>query len=84
MKFELPMREMPSEVAISEILTNYELPAFKMKNTLTKVVAQQGSAFHEKLEKNKKTNVRIYHADVMRKKYGKPKTRGQKPRGKKK
>ncbi len=84
MKFELPIREMPSEVAISEILTNYELPAFKMKNTLTKVVAQQGSAFHEKLEKNKKTNVRIYHADVMRKKYGKPKTRGQKPRGKKK
>lgn len=84
MKFELPVVELPQEVEISQILTNYEQPSFKMKNALTKIAVQPGGAFHEKIDKNKKTNVRIYYADLMRKKYGKPKTRGQKPRGKKK
>jgi ATP-dependent RNA helicase RhlE len=37
-----------------------------------------GGAFHEKSEKNKKVNVIISHADRMKKKYGKPKTRGAK------
>jgi ATP-dependent RNA helicase RhlE len=37
-----------------------------------------GGAFHEKLEKNKKVNVIIPHAERMKKKYGKPKTRGAK------
>lgn len=84
MDFELPIEPMPDEVEVSTVLTQFELPSFKMKNTLTQIAAKPGGAFHEKQEKNKKTNVRIYHADKMMKKYGKPKTRGQKPRGKKK
>ena len=37
-----------------------------------------GGAFHEKSEKNKKVNTVVRHADRMKKKYGKPKTRGSK------
>lgn len=84
MDFELPIEELPEELEISDVLTQFELPSFKMKNALTKLATTPGGAFHEKLEKNKKTNKKVHHADVMMKKYGKPKTRGQKPRGKKK
>lgn len=44
----------------------------------------ENAAFHEKSEKNKKVNVRVGRRDKMMKKYKKPITRGQKPRGKKK
>ena len=42
-----------------------------------------GPAFHEKSEMNKKVNVRKNYKETMQKKYGKPKTRGQKPTRKK-
>jgi ATP-dependent RNA helicase RhlE len=42
-----------------------------------------GPAFHEKSEKNKKTNSKVPHKQLMREKYGKPQRRFNKP-GKKK
>jgi ATP-dependent RNA helicase RhlE len=39
-----------------------------------------GGAFHERAEHNQKVNNKITRADAMMKKYGKPKTRGQKRR----
>jgi ATP-dependent RNA helicase RhlE len=41
-------------------------------------VSESKGAFHEKLEKNKKTNTKISYKDKMKAKYGKPKTRGAK------
>lgn len=84
MELDVLRLDLPQEVQISDILTPFEQPSFKMKNTLTKVAAVPGGAFHEKIEKNKKVNVRVSYSAKMMKKYGKPKTRGQKPRGKKK
>lgn len=64
--------DLPSEVEISQRLTDFELPTYRMRNTLVQTAATPGSAFHEKLEKNKKVNVRVSHAEQMRRKYGKP------------
>ena len=43
----------------------------------------KGAAFHEKKEKNKRVNTIVKHKDRMMMKYGRPKTRGQKPGRKK-
>jgi ATP-dependent RNA helicase RhlE len=37
-----------------------------------------GEAFHEKIGKNKKVNMKVRRAEAMKIKYKKPKTRGQK------
>ncbi len=80
MKIPIPTVPLPGTVEISTILTEDEKPT-----PYTKVIPLNipkpgfsGGAFHEKLEKNKKVNVVIRHADRMQKKYGKPKTRGAK------
>jgi ATP-dependent RNA helicase RhlE len=51
-----------------------------MKKALVKnaKIADGGGAFHEKSEKNKKTNNKVRYTELMKIKYGKPKTRGQK------
>jgi ATP-dependent RNA helicase RhlE len=56
------------------------MPVVPMKNVLVKVLTldERGSAFHEKIDKNKKVNKKVRHVDKMKAKYGKPKTRGQK------
>ena len=80
MNYTIPMVPLPDDLSISEILTEDEKP-----KPYTKVIPLNipkpefaGGAFHEKLEKNKKVNVIVRHADRMQKKYGKPKTRGSK------
>jgi ATP-dependent RNA helicase RhlE len=67
-------------VEISEILTEDEKPKQYTKAIPLNIPKPEfaGGAFHEKLEKNKKVNVVVRHADRMQKKYGKPKTRGAK------
>lgn len=40
--------------------------------------ADAGAAFHEKKDKNKKVNQKKTRAQLMKEKYKKPKTRGQK------
>jgi ATP-dependent RNA helicase RhlE len=80
MNKKIPMSAMPEDVEISKELIEDELPQVKMKNILVKLpkVEEGGAAFHEKKDKNKKVNQKVRRAESMRKKYGKPKTRGQK------
>lgn len=77
---KIQLMQLPEEVEISKELTEFEQPQVIMKNVLVEVTKPEdgGGAYHEKKDKNKKTNVRVRYKDVMMKKYGKPKTRGQK------
>lgn len=80
MKYEIPVLTLPEDLAISNELTDAELPKVNMKNILGKLpkVKDDSSAFHEKKTKNKKINVKIRYRDKMYAKYGKPKSRGDK------
>ncbi|PWV45886.1 DEAD/DEAH box helicase [Chitinophaga sp. S165] len=84
MNYQIPMAPLPEDLVISDVLTDDEKPEVKMKNFLIKLPSmdESGPAFHEKSAKNKKVNVKISHADKMKLKYGKPKTRGAKPKRK--
>jgi len=63
----------PEDVEISKVLLPEEEDRSGMK--IIKVrqpkVADKGAAFHEKLDKNKKTNNKVTRADKMKLKYGK-------------
>ncbi len=81
MNYVVPVVPLPEDLAISDVLTDDELPKVKMRETLIKLpdVHEGGGAFHEKLEKNKRvTTKKVSHADKMMQKYGKAKTRGDK------
>ncbi len=86
MNFKIPRLPLPEDLAISQVLIDDEMPKVDMKNILVKLPKKEeaGPAFHEKLEKNKKVNNKIRRCEQMKIKYKKPKTRGMKPRGKKK
>jgi ATP-dependent RNA helicase RhlE len=85
MHFAIPRSEFPDEVEVSEELIEYEKPKVSMPNVIVKLPNREdvGPAFHEKKDKNKKTNVRKDHKEAMMKKYGKRQTRGQKTAKKK-
>ncbi|MDG2193289.1 MAG: DEAD/DEAH box helicase [Polaribacter sp.] len=81
MKREIPKMEFPSEVAIAERLTPEERPVDFEHHNPTKRKTDQftpGAAFHEKSEKNSKTNQGGSYRREIAKKYKKPKTRGDK------
>lgn len=80
MGVKIGLMKMPEEVEISKELTEDEMPQVAMKNVLVEVTKPEdgGGAFHEKKDKNKKVNKKVRHSTLMMKKYGKPKTRGQK------
>ncbi len=82
MNKQVPLLQLPGDVEISDVLIAEEMPVIQMKNVLVKSPdrSERGAAFHEKSEKNKKVNKKIPHAKKMMMKYGKPKTRGQKPK----
>jgi ATP-dependent RNA helicase RhlE len=84
MNYEIPKVPLPDDLEISEVLTPDEQPQVQMKNILTKVPKREdvGPAFHEKLEKNKKVNVRRDIAAEKMAKYGRPIRRGAKKKGK--
>jgi ATP-dependent RNA helicase RhlE len=84
MKLELPIKDLPSDLVFSEVLIDDELPKIKMKNVLVKPPKMElsGPAFQEKSAKNQKTNFIVRKKDRMMAKYGRPKTRGQKPKRK--
>jgi ATP-dependent RNA helicase RhlE len=71
---------LPDNLVISDVLTEDEIPKVHMKIIQVKLPnkADVGPAFHEKSAKNKKVNFIVKKKDRMMKKYGKPKTRGQK------
>ena len=80
MKQEIQIESFPENVQISEMLTLDEMPDDNMKEVIVKTPKKEesGPAFHEKLEKNLKTRIKITRSQQMKKKYKKPKTRGQK------
>ena len=82
MKQKINVLSLPENLEISEKLTPDEMPTIHEKEINVKAPKKEetGPAFHEKLEKNKKTRIKVTRAQQMKKKYKKPKTRGQKKR----
>ena len=80
MKYQVPVTDLPAHLDISDILTDDEKPKVRMRETLIVLpkTEESGGAFHQKLPKNMKVNVKVSHKEKMRLKYGKPKSRGQK------
>ncbi|KQS31554.1 DEAD/DEAH box helicase [Dyadobacter sp. Leaf189] len=74
MEFKIPMLPLPENLKISDILTPDEEPKIFMKDILVKNPRNEnvGPAFHEKLAKNKKVNIRRDHAKEKMQKYGRP------------
>jgi ATP-dependent RNA helicase RhlE len=79
MNCKIPITPLPEELEISKVLLEDEIPKVQMKIIQPKI-KEAGPSFHEKKEKNKKVNIKIRYKDKMMAKYGKPKTRGQKPK----
>ena len=71
---------LPEGLVVSDVLIDDEKPKVNMKIIQVKLPKRDagGGAFHEKLDKNKKVNVRVSRSDKMKQKYKKPKTRGAK------
>lgn len=86
MDMKIPEQMLPEELTISDVLIEEELPQYRMKNISVRIPKRDnvGEAFHEKKDKNKKVNQKLRRADLMKLKYGKPKTRGDKGKKKKK
>ncbi len=80
MNYTVPVQELPEGLEISTVLTDDEQPKVRMKEVLIRLpdIRESKGAFHEKLAKNKKVNIKISYKDKMMQKYGKPKTRGAK------
>lgn len=74
MKYQIPVLPLPSDLVISEELTEDEMPKVHMKMPEVKVPKREevGPAFHEKIAKNKKVNVRRDYAAEKKLKYGRP------------
>lgn len=83
MNIPIPEYDIPEDVEISAVFTDDEIPNLGDKHYLKQTNSQsEKGAFHEKKAKNKKTNQGGSYKKKMEQKYSKPKTRGQKPRGK--
>jgi len=80
MRYKIPVLDFPSEVEISKQLTEEERPKEDQEISKNRVSEEYipGPAFHEKSEKNKKTNQGGSYRREIAKKYKKPKTRGDK------
>ena len=83
MKKKIKLSKLPEGLEISEILIEEEKPKVKMKIVKVKIPKPEvfGLAFHEKSEKNKKTNNKVRRAEVLKAKYNKPKSARGKKRG---
>jgi ATP-dependent RNA helicase RhlE len=83
MKLPVPVVDLPAHLEISSILRPDEEPKVYMKTIQLKIPSKEesGPAFHPKSAKNSKVNFVVSRKDRMMKKYGKPKTRGQKKKG---
>lgn len=83
MNYIIPVTELPADVEVSEVLTPDEQPKVYMKNPPIKVTRPEdgGGAFHDKIDKNKKVNVRRNHKEEKRLKYGRPIKKTRKNKG---
>ncbi len=77
MNYEMPMIEFPEGVEISKSLTPDEQPDVRELNIHVKL-KNDDSKYHEKSEKNQKTNQGGSYRRAIAKKYKKPQTRGDK------
>lgn len=77
MNLEIAELEFPKEVEISKQLTYEEQPQVVEINNPNNM-EEVGPAFHEKKEKNKKENQGGSYKRIIKQKYKKPKTRGDK------
>ena len=89
MSTRLPVHELPANLELSEELIPLEEVVEEAPLNLHKFLthektAEDGDAFHEKLDKNKKVNKKIRRAEAMKMKYKMPLTRGDKRKKKKK
>ncbi|MBT8260429.1 MAG: DEAD/DEAH box helicase [Bacteroidia bacterium] len=76
--------KIPEDVVISTELLEEERPRIKEHyNPLKRKEEEKGIAFHEKKEKNKKENLGGKYKRIIKQKYKKPKTRGDKNYNKK-
>lgn len=75
--------DFPAEVTISKQLTSEEQPKIVEINNPNNM-EEVGPAFHEKKEKNKKQNLGGSYKRIIKQKYKKPKTRGDKNYNKRK
>ena len=80
MNMEIQQIPFPVEVEVSTRLTPEEQPQVSEPNNPHKQSNEheRGASFHEKAEKNKKTNERGAYKRIIKAKYKKPKTRGDK------
>lgn len=80
MSYKIPEVEIPNEVVVSTKLTPEERPKVIEINSPHRIAQdpEAGSAFHEKSEKNKKTNQGGSYKREIAKKYKKPKSKGDK------
>jgi ATP-dependent RNA helicase RhlE len=80
MKYKVPVLELPEDVEISTLLTEDERPREDqgISKNRTSLEYVPGAAFHEKSEKNSKTNQGGSYRREIAAKYKKPKTRGDK------
>jgi ATP-dependent RNA helicase RhlE len=77
MGIQIPIIEIPSEIEISKKLTYEEQP--KLKEGYNPIKDEgEGKGFHEKKEKNNKINKGGSYKRIIKKKYKKPKTKGDK------
>jgi len=76
----IPIEPLPAGVTISPIFTDEEKPFLGNINYLKSPSEDDvNSGFHEKKDKNKKTNQGGSYKRKLKAKYSKPKTRGNKP-----
>jgi ATP-dependent RNA helicase RhlE len=80
MKIIIPMREVPSEVSFTDELIELETEKDHLASDNFYKLDDSGAAFQDKAVKNQKVNNKVRHKDLMHIKYGKPKTRGAKPK----
>jgi len=78
MDYEIPMMQIPATVEISEELRPEERPRVLEADNPDQTTLESQGSFHEKSEKNKKTNQGGSYQRIIAKKYSKPKTRGDK------
>lgn len=77
---EIEALELPDQSVITDELIRLEKPSEYVPFNVhkTKKIVPSGPAFHEKLPKNQKVNMKVSYKEKMKKKYKKPKTRGAK------
>jgi len=79
MKYKIPQLDFPTAVEVSTELTPEEQPKDNESNyNRNEKALDRGPGFHEKKEKNKKVNLGGSYKRNIKKKYKKPKTKGDK------